>query len=101
MAGNIFPRMVQFSSQLKYLSRDELVKELLIFEENLDKEPIHCFNLLKEFYNVMYKGVSSGRTHKITREAVVKMTEYFNEKVKVAEEYKNSGIVQKYLEWMF
>ena len=49
----------------------------------------------------MYKGVSSGKTRKITREAVVKMTEYFHEKVKGAEEYKNVAIVQKYLEWMF
>ena len=65
--------MVSYSYELKMLMKDQLIQTLLLFEEDLDKEEIHGFPLIKECYGNLY--VKKNR--EVNRQIIDKMLEYY------------------------
>ena len=47
--------MIDFSFELKMLIKDELIQTLLLFEEDLNKEEIHAFQLVNQCYQNIYQ----------------------------------------------
>lgn len=92
------PIMLKYSKQLTELSEDELVKHLLLFEEDLNKEPVHSFKIVRDFHRALYPE-NSTKTRQITREVVVKMIAYFNDTMAAAEAggFRNLMALKEYL----